>query len=193
MERSTVVALLLVVGLGGLALWYFMRDTTGTGAQPVPDSCGGGVMGSIGKFIKGHSERKNSVAPLVIGQYTGGAISGGNAKTVAGIADKLSPSGYAEKYLGDKVGSWFCKVSLPGWGEVKDWGSGVTSANTSFATGQLAAGTVGPVKSLYSAGSNLVHGNFGDAATDIYHSAADGPKAAYNATKDLAKAIIPGW
>jgi hypothetical protein len=191
MEKSTIITLLIVVGLGGLALWYFMSDATSVGAQPVPDNCGGGVMGSIGKFIQGHTDRKNTAAPYVAQMYTGAGAS--TVKPITDIAGKLSPSGYAEKWIGDKVGGWFCDAKLPGWGEVKDWGAGVTSANTSFATGQLKAGTVGPVKSLYSAGSNLVHGNFGDAASDIYHSAADGPKAAYNATKDLAKAIIPGW
>ena len=192
MERSTVIALLVVVGLGGVVWWWFARQTTGDGAQPVPDNCGSGVMGSIGKFIQGHTDRKNAAAPVIAAKY---GISG--AKPLTDIAGKLSPSGYAEKWIGDKVGGWFCDAKLPGWGEIKDatlgYGVGFKDESIKFGTTNLKAGTIAPVKSLYSAGSNLIHGNFGAAGSNVVDSVINGPKAAYNATKDLAKAIIPGW
>lgn len=191
MEKSTVITLLIVVGLGGLALWLFLSDSSSStpGAQPVPDSCGSGVFGGIGSFIKGHVDRKNNVAPLVAQKYGVPAQSAGQLTAIAG---KLSPSNWVEGKIGNTVGDWFCKASL-GWNDVETWATGVHSSATNFGKSNLAAGTVGPVKSLYSAGDNLVHGNFGDAGKDIAKSVYEGPKAAYDTTKDLAKAIIPGW
>jgi hypothetical protein len=194
-ERSTVIALLVVVGLGGLAWWWFARQTTtGTGAQTVP-GCGSGVMGSIGNFIQGHVDRKNALAPTIAGKYTG--LSAGTVKPITDIAGQLSPSGYVEKFIGDKVGGFFCNAKLPGWGEITkgigDYGVGFQKESVEFGTTNLAAGTIGPVKSLYSAGGNLVNGNFGAAGKDVVNSVINGPKAAYETTKDLAKAIIPGW
>jgi len=191
MEKSTVITLLIVVGLGGLALWYFMSDATPVGAQPVPDNCGGGVAGSIGKFIKGHTDRKNAAAPYVAAYFGAGS----SAKPITDIAGKLSPSGYAEKYLGDKIGDWLCDMKLPGWGDVSAaartvYGTAIEPGVT-FGTSQLSAGTVGPVKSLYSAGDSLVHGNFGDAGKSVAKSVYEGPKAAYDATKNLLSDINP--
>jgi len=195
MERSTVISVLIVVGLGGLVLWWYMRTPATTGAvQAVPGNCGTGVMGSIGNFIKGHVDRKNSVAPLVAQGYT--KIPAAQVAPITDIAGKLSPSGWVEK----KIGDFFCDVSIPSFTAIKNaivnTGKQVASTSSTFGQSQLEAGTVGPVKSLGSAADNLIHGNFGDAAGDVAHSVVDGPKAAVTATYNVGKDAyntVKGW
>lgn len=190
MERSTVVALLVVVGLGGLVLWWYMRTEVPVTGQEVPSNCGSGVMGSIGQFIKGHVDRKNSLAPLVGQAYT--KVPASSLSGITNVAGKLSPSNWLESKVGDKVGNFFCNFSLPSLGSIANAVQNkVIAPAQTFGTANLAAGTVGPVKSLASAGSNLVHGNFGDAGTDVYHSVVDGPKTAVTSTYNALKSISP--
>jgi hypothetical protein len=200
MERSTVISLLVVVGLGGLVLWWYMRaPATETGAaQTLPGNCGSGVMGTIGNFIKGHVDRKNSLAPLVAQGYA--KIPAAQAAPITNIAGKLSPSSWLESKIAGPVGDFFCEFSIPSFSAIKNaienTGKQVVSTSTSFGTSQLAAGTINPVKSLGSAADNLVHGNFGDAAGDVAHSVYDGPKAAVTATYEAGKDAyntVKGW
>lgn len=180
-----MITLLIVVGLGGLALWWLCRQPTATGAaQTLPGTCGGGVMGSIGQFIKGHVDRKNAVAPLVVSAYA--KVPPNQAAGLTNLAGQVSPSGYIEGKIGNAVGDFFCKLSIPSFGAianaVANTGQKVVNKSTTFGQSQLEAGTVGPVKALGSAGNNLVHGNFGSAASDVAKSVYEGPKSAVTST-----------
>jgi hypothetical protein len=147
-------------------------------------------MGSIGQFIKGHVDRKNSVAPLVGQAYT--KVPASSLGGITSLAGKLSPSNWLEGKVGNAVGNFFCDASLPSL-------SGMANAinnhgiqpGVTFGKENLAAGTVGPVKSIYSAGSNLVNGNFGDAGHDVYHAVIDGPKTAVTSTYNVIKSLNP--
>jgi hypothetical protein len=205
MEKSTVVTLLIVVGLGGLVLWWYTRQAAAPSAtQGLPPSCGSGVMGSIGNFIKGHVDRKNSLAPVIGQTYTKAPAA--VLKPITDIAGKLSPSGYVEQKVGNAVGDFLCSISLKSLSQIgnaalnagsfaaKEGTKAVTTGvkvSTSFGTSQLKAGTVGPVGSIYNAGDNLVHGNFGDAATNIKDSIIDGPKSAVTSTYNALKSLNP--
>lgn len=185
MERSTIIALLVVVGLGGL-VWYLMiKSDDASGGQPLPKSCGTGMMGDIGTFIQGHVARKNALAPTVASKF---GVPAGTAAPITAIAGKLSPSGWLEQ----KIGDWICDASFPSASTIASnvYNTAIKPGVT-LGTSQLKAGTIAPIKSLYSAGSNLVHGNFGDAAGDVAKSVYEGPKAALSATKNLLSDINP--
>lgn len=103
------IAVLLAIALalylwnkGGISLPAGQAPADGT--PPPGPGCGG-----VGGFIKGHVDRKNAIAPTVVSKYTG--LGSSSASGIAGIAGKLSPSGYVESFVGDKVGDALCNLS----------------------------------------------------------------------------------
>ena len=191
---KTVEVVLIAVGLGALIIWWTRRN-----AQPDPqvetgptDPCGGGVLGTIGGFIKGHVDRKNTVAPLVASAYVKAPPA--QLAPLTNIAGKLDVSQYAEKYIGDKVGNALCSMSIPSISAILGTAGGkiqtATSGGVKLGTEQLKAGTIAPATDLYHAGTAIARGDIGGAATAVGKSIVDGPKAAYTSTKNFITSLF---
>jgi hypothetical protein len=165
--------------LVGLVVLYFWSNSgpslpagiaSADGTPPPGAGCGG-----VGGFIKGHVDRKNAIAPTVISKYTG--LPGGTAKSIAGVAAKLSPSGYVESFIGDTVGDALCNVSP----------LGAAAAGAKFAAKEVEKGVQYAVTGAKAAGSFVVKASTNplSTATGLASKAANVSTAATNLVSSI--------
>src|SRR5678815_2444257 len=106
---KTFLILLGVALLGVIAFIFIRRNSVDFSKlgppPPITKDCG-----ALANFFGGHEGRKNALAPSIIKNYAG--VSDGQAQQIAAIASKLSPSAYAEKFVGEKLSSWLCGKSF---------------------------------------------------------------------------------
>jgi hypothetical protein len=189
-----LTAILVLAGLGALAWWWLRRqgDTSSNVTQQAGDGCGNGVLGTIGSFVKSHVARKDAIAPYVAQGYA--KIPAAQAAPLTSIAGKLSPSGYVEKYLGDKVGTAICDLKVPSLsaivGTVTSKVGTTTRAAGTFGEEQLKAGTIAPATDLYHAGQDIARGDVSGAAGSVVHSATGGVTTAYHSTVGFVKSLF---
>jgi hypothetical protein len=60
-------------------------------------------------FIGQHVERKDSIAPAILGKF---GVPSSITKPIASIASKLDVSGYVENYVGGKVSGALSKIGI---------------------------------------------------------------------------------
>lgn len=140
------------------------------GTPPPGPGCGG-----VGGFIKGHVDRKNALAPTIVSKYTG--LGGGTAKSIADVAGKLSPSGYVESFVGDKLGDALCNLSP----------LDAAAAGAKFVGKELAVGASYAVKGAKALGSFTLSAasNPLSSATGLATKAANASTAATNLASSI--------